>query len=89
MEFTIEGEDLKILVRARFEEMKDALENEVDEITYEESVDENGETICSIFVHDKTISLTSIRCDKTGWNIHWGSSTPVYIKEEIRTIMGE
>ncbi|HHK5532822.1 TPA: hypothetical protein ACQUHH_001158 [Bacillus mobilis] len=88
MEFIITGEDLKELVQMKFEEMKDALENEVDEITYKESVDENGETICSIFVYDKTISTTSIRCDKEGWNIHWGSSTPVYIQSEILEIMG-
>lgn len=88
MEFIITGEDLKELVQMKFEEMKDALENEVDEITYKESVDENGETICSILVHDKTISLTSIKCDKTGFNIHWGNSTPVYIKSAIEEIMG-
>lgn len=88
MEFIVTGEDLKELVQMKFEEIKDTLENEVDEITYKESVDENGETICSICVYDRTTSMTSIKCDKTGFNIHWGNSTPVYIKSAIEEIMG-
>ncbi|MGR5963455.1 hypothetical protein ACT7DB_00625 [Bacillus cereus] len=44
----------------KFEEMKRALKGKINDIEYEESVDENGELICSIYVYDKTISMTSI-----------------------------
>ncbi|OSY00325.1 hypothetical protein BTJ45_02931 [Bacillus mycoides] len=88
MAYIIDGEDLKRLVRMNFEEMKRVLKGKINDIEYEESVDENGELICSIYVYDKTISMTSITCHKKGYNVHWGNSTTWDIKEEIQSIMG-
>lgn len=55
----------------------------------EEEMEADGKIIYLIQVIDKSPypPLTTIACDSKGWNIHWGSSTPVELKALIEDAM--
>ena len=40
-----------------------------------------------IQIYDFSTSLTTITCHETGYNFHWGSSTPVELKTIVERIM--
>ncbi len=83
------GEMLKGLSEMKFNNLKDSLrwQNAFDSIELQEHVNDNGETVYLIQIYDKTISLTTITCDKKGWRINWGSSTPRSLKSVILNTM--
>lgn len=91
MELVVSKENLKRLVPIKVEEIKNTFFDEIEEVKYTEIVDENGETIFFIYVYvyvdDETISMTSIKCDKRGWEAQWGNNTPRYIKMGLDGIM--
>ncbi|MCM3411868.1 hypothetical protein [Metabacillus litoralis] len=89
MTMIIENEKLEILVDWKLAELDEAFENEpfVEYIDLKEHTNENDELYYLIQIADKSDSLTTIKCDKVGYNIHWGSSTPVFIKSIIENVM--
>ncbi|ADH06310.1 hypothetical protein [Bacillus thuringiensis] len=87
MELVVSKENLKRLVSMKVEEIKNTFFDEIEEIKSTEIIDENGETIFFIYVYDDTNSMTSIKCDKRGWEAQWGNYTPVYVKMTIEWIM--
>lgn len=88
-EMEADEELLKGLSEMKFNQLKDSLRWQVafDSIELQKHIDENGETVYLIQISDKTISFTTITCDKKGWRIHWGSSTPVELKTLIEDVM--
>ncbi|MFF2591078.1 hypothetical protein ACFVSS_25220 [Peribacillus butanolivorans] len=87
----IEGKELERLVDWKVSELDDVFEEEeyVDSIDLHEETDENGETYYLIQIYDMSLSMTTIRCDKKGYKIHFGSSTPVHIKTRIENVMND
>lgn len=96
MTVIIEGKDLERLVDWKLYELEEAFDDKfgeafedyITDIDIEECTDENGETYYLIQISDLSVSFTTIRCHKLGYNIHWGSSTPVFIKSIIEEVMG-
>ncbi|MFK4391509.1 hypothetical protein ABH916_003437 [Peribacillus frigoritolerans] len=86
----IKGKDLLRLVDWKVSELDDVFEDEeyLDYIAEpEEKTDENGELYYLIQIFDKSESLTTIRCDKNGYKIHFGSNTPRHMKTAIENVM--
>ncbi|MDM5359684.1 hypothetical protein [Peribacillus sp. ACCC06369] len=85
----IQGKDLLRLVEWKLSELDDAFEEDesVDYIEFEEKTDENGEPYFLFQIYDMSISMTTVRCDKKGFNIHFGSSTPRHVKTVIQNVM--
>ncbi|PGK45823.1 hypothetical protein CN909_14975 [Bacillus cereus] len=87
MELVVSKENLKRLVPIKVKKIKNTFFDEIEEIKYTEIVDGNGEIIFFIYVYDETNSMTSIKCDKKGWEAQWGNNTPDYVKMTIEWIM--
>jgi hypothetical protein len=78
---------LKRLVQMKLKQLDEVLEKHVNFIELQEDIDENGEIYYLIQISDLTVSLTTITCNKKGWDIRWGSSTPRHIKTLIDNVM--
>lgn len=77
------------LSRSKYEKLQEALQGLPVELEFEQTV-HNGEPVCLIQIQDPSISMTTIRCNAKGYNIHWGSSTPSDLKSLISdTMRGE
>ncbi|RXY98548.1 hypothetical protein [Fictibacillus sp. S7] len=95
MAFVFEGKDLERLVDMKFAELEEAFEEKlgddwedyVDDMKMDEHTYDDGDHYYIIAIFDLSCSMTTIRCNKYGYNVHWGSSTPVYIKTIIENVM--
>ncbi|CAK8580900.1 hypothetical protein [Priestia megaterium] len=81
------GEGLKRVVEMKALKIKDALKGMVEDVGLELDENVNGKNVHLIQITDKTISLTTITCHETGFNIHWGSGTPSNVKTIVNDIM--
>lgn len=95
MSVIIEGKELERLVDWKFYELEeafeekfgDAYEDYITNLDLEEFTYDDGDHYYIIYIHDLSCSMTTIRCNKFGFNYHWGSSTPVFIKSIISEVM--
>ncbi|WP_423478943.1 hypothetical protein [Priestia megaterium] len=81
--------ELKEIAQFSFKQMKHLLKGQICSIRFETDVNKNGDTIYLIQVIDESPlpSLTTITCHSEGYNFHWGSSTPRFLRAEMEKIM--
>jgi len=83
---TISDENLKMFAEHYFTQLNQALDGKVDSIELTKKRNA-GQLKYDISIIDKTDSMTSLTLDNRGRNVHWGSSTPAFIKDIISNIM--
>lgn len=82
-------EALRKLAELKFTQLKNALrwQKDFESIELQKCGEEDDEICYLIQIYDKSISMTTISCTKTGWNIQWGSSITASLKAVIEKVM--